>query len=76
MKLSLKFFCIAYIVVLLSTGIGSAVVIQNSINRMWNAQVERVQASENYAINSLRSLINVSTGIVTGKQKSSMIYQV
>ena len=43
---------------------------------MWNAQVERVQASENYAINSLRSLINVSTGIVTGKQKSSMIYQV
>ena len=76
MKLSLKFFCIAYIVVLLSTGIGSAVVIQNSINRMWNAQFERVQASENYAINSLRSLINVSTGIVTGKQKSSMIYQV
>lgn len=76
MKLSLKFFCIAYIVVLLSTGIGSAVVIQNSINRMWNAQVERVQASENYAINSLRSLINVSTGIVTGKQKSNMIYQV
>lgn len=76
MKLSWKFFCIAYIVVLLSTGIGSAVVIQNSIDRMWNSQVERVQASENYAINSLRSLINVSTGIVTGKQKSSMIYQI
>ena len=76
MKLSLKFFCIAYVVVLLSTGIGSAVVIQNSINRMWNSQVERVQASENYAINSLRSLINVSTGIVTGKQKNSMTYQV
>ena len=47
MKLSYKFFCIAYIIVLLATGVGGILVINNVNNTLWNTQVERVKTTVN-----------------------------
>ena len=76
MKLSFKFFCIAYIVVLLSTGIGGAFMIQNINEILWNTQVERVNTNVNYASDSFISFVDVSYGEITGAQKSTAISQI
>ena len=47
MKLSFKFFCLAYIVVLLATGIGGSFMVGNINTSLWNARVERVRAAVN-----------------------------
>ena len=52
MKLSFKFFCLAYIVVLLATGIGGSFMVGNINTSLWNARVERVRAAVNYAADS------------------------
>lgn len=76
MKLSWKFFCIAYLITLLSTGIGSAFLIQNSINMLWNSQMNRVLSAENYAINSFKSITNLSTNTITKQENTKICYQI
>ncbi len=50
MKLSYK--CIAYIIVLLATGVGGILIINNVNNTLWNTQVERVKTTVNYVADS------------------------
>ena len=56
MKLSLKFFCIAYIIVLLSTGAGGFFIIKSVNDTVWKAQTDRVSAAAYYAADSFTAL--------------------
>ncbi|MBE6738277.1 MAG: HAMP domain-containing histidine kinase [Ruminococcaceae bacterium] len=76
MKLSFKFFCIAYIVVLLSTGLGGAYIIKNINDTLWNTQVERVNAAVNYAADSFMAFADVSYNEISGSQKNDAIRQI
>ena len=60
MKLSFKFFCVAYIVVLLSTGVGGSYMVNNINDTLWDTQVERVNAAVNYAADSFMAFADVS----------------
>lgn len=69
MKLSLKFFCIAYLVVLLSAGTVCAYIIHSVNNSLWSVQVERVNTAVNYAAESFMSFADVSNSDIAGGQK-------
>ena len=56
MKLSLKFFCIAYIIVLLSTGAGGFFIIKSVNDTVWQAKKDRVSAAAYYAADSFTAL--------------------
>lgn len=60
MKLSFKFFCVAYIVVLLSTGFGGSYMVNNINDTLWNTQVERVNTAVNYAADSFMAFADTS----------------
>lgn len=76
MKLSFKFFCIAYIIVLLSTGLGGMFLIKNVTDTLWNSQVERVNTAKSYAADSFLAFSDVSYGKITGAQKISITRQI
>jgi len=76
MKLSFKFFCLAYIIVLLSTGLGGAYIITNINDALWNTQVERVNAAVNYAADSFMAFADVSYNEISGTQKNDAIRQI
>lgn len=76
MKLSFKFFCIAYIVVLLSTGLGGSYIIKNINDTLWNTQVERVNAAVNYAADSFMAFADVSYNEISGSKKNDAIRQI
>lgn len=76
MKLSWKFFCIAYVGILLSTGLLGAFVIQNAVDKIWEAQVSRVSVSENYAVDSFLSFANLSSEKITEKQNKEITRQI
>ena len=76
MKLSFKFFCIAYLVVLLSTGLGGSYIIKNINDTLWNTQVERVNAAVNYAADSFMAFADVSYNEISGSQKEDAIRQI
>ena len=60
MKLSFRFFCIAYVVVLLATGIGGSLMVSNINASLWDARVERVDAAVNYAADSFTAFADAS----------------
>lgn len=60
MKLSFKFFCVAYIVVLLSTGFGGSYMVNNINDTLWDTQVERVNTAVNYAADSFMAFADTS----------------
>ena len=60
MKLSFKFFCVAYIVVLLSTGFGGSYMVNNINDTLWNTRVERVNTAVNYAADSFMAFADTS----------------
>ncbi len=60
MKLSFRFFCIAYIVVLLATGIGGSLMVSNINASLWDTRVERVNAAVNYAADSFTAFADAS----------------
>ena len=60
MKLSFRFFCIAYIVVLLATRIGGSLMVSNINASLWDARVERVDAAVNYAADSFTAFADAS----------------
>lgn len=76
MKLSFKFFCIAYLVVLLSTGLGGSYIIKNINDTLWNTQVERVNVAVNYAADSFMAFADVSYNEISGSQKNDAIRQI
>lgn len=76
MKLSFKFFCAAYIVVLLSTGLGGAYIISNINEMLWNTQVERVSTSVNYAADSFMAFADTSFNEISGAKKNDAIRQI
>lgn len=76
MKLSFKFFCIAYIVVLLATGLGGSYIIKNINDTLWNTQVERVNAAVNYAADSFMAFADVSYNEISGTQRNDAVRQI
>lgn len=76
MKLSFKFFCAAYIVVLLSMGLGGAYIIRNINEALWNTQVERVNTSVNYAADSFMAFADTSFNKISGSQKNDAKRQI
>lgn len=76
MKLSYKFFCIAYIIVLLATGVGGILIINNVNNTLWNTQVERVKTTVNYAADSFLAFADVSYSEITGTHKNNIVRQI
>ena len=52
MKLSFRFFCIAYLIVLLAMGTGGTLIILNVTNTLFESRKERVLASADYAAES------------------------
>ena len=70
MKLSYKFFCIAYIIVLLATGVGGMFIINNVNDTLWNTQIEHVQTTVNYAAESFSAFADIfSYGDISKTQK-------
>lgn len=76
MKLSYKFFCIAYIIVLLSTGLGGTFIIKNINDTLWNTQIERANTAINYAADSFLSFADVSYSEISGTHKNDIISQI
>lgn len=76
MKLSFKFFCIAYMVVLLSTGFGGAYIIKNINDTLWNTQVERVNTVVNYAADSFMAFSDISYNEISESQKNDALRQI
>ena len=76
MKLSFKFFCIAYIVVLLSTGLGGVFIIKSINDTLWNTRVERANAAVNYAADSFLALADISYDAISETTKSDVIRQI
>lgn len=76
MKLSFKFFVIAYIVVLLSTGLGGSYIIKNINDTLWNTQVERVNAAVNYAADSFMAFADVSYDDISEALNDEAIQQI
>ena len=76
MKLSWKFFCIAYMIALLSTGIGSAWLIQKTLDMSWESLEERVRTSEYYALNSFLSFAESSKSVLSEKECLAIRHQI
>lgn len=72
MKLSSKFFCWVYIIVLLSTGFGEMFIIKKVNDTLWNTQLERVDTAVNYAEESFL----VSYSEISGDHKNDIIRQI
>lgn len=76
MKLSFKFFCLAYIIVLLSMGFGGIFLIKNVTDTVWDSQVEQVNSAANYAADSFMAFADVSYGEITGSRKNDIERQI
>ena len=76
MKLSFKFFCIAYLVVLLSTGLGGSYIINHINDTLWNTQIERVNAAVNYAADSFMAFADVSYDDIAESQIAEAVRQI
>lgn len=76
MKLSTKFFCIAYIIVLLSTGCGGMILIRYINNTLMNARMERVDAAVNFAAVYFLSFADLSYGVLSKEQEADILRQI
>lgn len=77
MKLSFRFFCIAYIVVLLATGIGGSLMVSNINASLWDTQVERVNTAVNYAADSFTAFADASySNELSGEQLADAVRQI
>lgn len=75
MKLSLKFFCIAYIITLLSAGLGGFFIIKSVNDAVWQAQTDRVSAAAYYAADSFAAL-SESVFIETNTEMRELTQQI
>lgn len=76
MKLSFKFFCIAYIVVLLSTGLGGSFMIKSINDTLWNTRMERANAAVDYAADSFMAFADISDGTISEVTKNDLVRQI
>lgn len=78
MKLSWKIFFIAYIMVLLSAGLGGFILVKNTTDTLWNERVDRCKASHTYAVNSFYSMADMMLlgRSESGSIQSTMEYQI
>lgn len=76
MRLSSKFFCIAYVFVLVSMGLGGVFIIKNITDTIWNTQIERVNSAANYASDAFLAFADVSYGEISGSRKTEIIRQI
>ena len=76
MRLSFRFFCTAYLVVLLSTGSGGAIIISHINDTLWNTHFERVYAAVHYAADSFLAFVDVSFSEIQEEQVNDAIRQI
>lgn len=76
MKLSFKFFCIAYIIVLLSAGTGGALIIENVSSTLFNSRIERVNAAAAYAADSFMEFADIYYGEISETQRRNIASQI
>ncbi len=76
MKLSWKFFSIAYVVVLLFAGCGGAILVYTVTANQQKSHRERVAGSENVAVTSFLSLAEYASGEIGERQKNNCIRQI
>jgi len=76
MKLAYKFFCIAYIIVLLSTGIVGFFMVNTTQSALWNAKEERVISANKYACDSFVSLLDISSDEISNYRLNGMEKQI
>ncbi|MBR3972061.1 MAG: HAMP domain-containing protein [Ruminococcus sp.] len=70
MKLSWKFFFLAYIMVLLSAGVGGYLLVRNTTDTLWQERVDRCKSSHTYAVNSFYSM---SDAVVLGTAEAGSL---
>ena len=76
MKLSTKFFCTAYAIVLLSTGIGGSFLIRSVNNTIVQSHVHRMDSSVNYAVEVFRGYTDVSYEKITAAESEGIKKQI
>lgn len=76
MKLSFKFFCLAYIIVLLSTGLGGIFIVKNVTDTLWNTRIEQVNFAAKYAADSFLEFADVSYGEMSESKINDITRQI
>lgn len=76
MKLSTKFFCTAYAIVLLSTGIGGSFLIRSVNNTIVQSHVHRMDSAVNYAVEVFRGYTDVSYEKITAAESEGIKKQI
>lgn len=76
MKLSWKFFCIAYIIIILSTGVGGFWLVNTAVSRAYDERQRILEVSETYAIDSFISLCELITGEIHQTRCDAMARQI
>ena len=76
MKLSFKFFLIAYMTVLLSVGVSGIFMIKNVTNTLWKTKTAQADAAKIYAADSFLAFADISYGDMSDSDKSNIIGQI
>ncbi len=76
MRLSTKFFCIAYVIVLLATGITGIVVIKRVTDMLWETRIQQVQTATKHAADSWLSFADISSETILDSQKDNVLRQI
>lgn len=69
MRVAFKFFVVAYSLVLLATGIGGMVLVQQVNETLWSTRVEQVKRAESYALDTFCAYAELLPGTMTDAQK-------
>lgn len=76
MKLSFKFFAIAYSLLLLSTGFGGMVMLTHVTDTLWDTRVQNVERAEIYALDSFSAYAEMLPGSMTETQRRQISAQI
>ena len=76
MKLSFRFFLMAYIVVLMASSLGGAFLIFRINDTIWNDRVERVREAVDNAADSFMDFTDLYSAELTQEQKDSFLRQI
>ena len=76
MRLSVKFFCAAYLIVLLASGICGMVVIRSVTDALWDARVQQTETAAAYVAESWTALTDLSPGKLSEAKRTAMLRQI
>lgn len=76
MRLSVKFFCAAYLIVLLASGICGIVVIRSVTHALWEARVQQTETAAAYAAENWTALADLSLGKLSETKRTAMLRQI